>query len=141
MDETCIDRIFRDADLIFKEGQPGEEIFFIIEGTVVISKNYMGIMTKIAELKAGEFFGEMSLFMSEPRSATAMAKGKVKVAVYDRTTFLESIKADSSRSLSIIETLCKRLANIDAEMARLNTKGLLPKDDAIRFSRYTYARM
>lgn len=134
-----IEKKYQDLEVIFKEGQLGEEIYFIVKGGVTISKNYRGIMTKIAELGEGEFFGEMSLFISEPRTATVMARGRTIVAAYDKAAFITAINDDPDKAFNVIETLGKRLAVINEEMTKLNTKGLLPKDEAVKLSRYTYS--
>lgn len=139
MERIGIEKKYQDAEIIFREGQQGDEIYFITQGGVIISKNFKGIMTRISELGEGEFFGEMSLFMNDTRSATAMAKGRTKVTAYDKDAFIASIKEDPERAIKIIETLSKRLAAVNEEMTKLNTKNLLPKEEAIKMSRYNYS--
>lgn len=139
MEGSGVEKTFTDSEVIFKEGQAGEEIYFVMQGGVTISKNLKGIMTKIAELQEGEFFGEMSLFMDEARSATAMAKGRTKISSYNKEEFMNAIKNDPDRAFKVIETLSRRLTAINDEMTKLNTKGLLPKEEAIKLSRYSYS--
>lgn len=59
---------------IFHENQIGDDsMFFIEEGAVKITKKYKTEEKVLANLKDGEFFGEMSMLMPAPRSASAVA--------------------------------------------------------------------
>ena len=59
------------GDFIFKAGDPGDEMFFIIDGELeVISPDQNRMLTT---LKEGDFFGEIALFRSQPRSASVKA--------------------------------------------------------------------
>ncbi len=67
----------RDAasgDVIFGEGEEGNELFIILKGSVVISvKLPDGNDLRIAEVREGNFFGEMAIIERAPRSATCKA--------------------------------------------------------------------
>lgn len=68
---------YKDGDIIFYEAEPGNSLYVIIEGEVeILRKDAEGKLKSIAVLKAGDFFGEMSLIDKELRSATARAKAK-----------------------------------------------------------------
>lgn len=61
--------ILTPGDIVFSEGDPGEEMYFIQRGKLtVISRN-----SKIAELSDGQFFGEIALFKNIPRTAAVQA--------------------------------------------------------------------
>lgn len=55
--------------LIVEEGSPGVGFNLILEGRVKVRKG----KKTLAELKDGDFFGEMSLFYDQPRTATVEA--------------------------------------------------------------------
>lgn len=74
------------GEVIFRQGEPGDSLFIILEGRVRIEKevdhspaDYSsadgghggGDVVLLARFKTGDFFGEMSLVDIEPRSATA----------------------------------------------------------------------
>jgi len=70
---------YKPGDIIFYEGEPGNSLYVITEGEVeILRKDSEGKLKPIAILKAGDFFGEMSLIDKEMRSATARAKTDVK---------------------------------------------------------------
>ncbi len=58
---------------IFREGDPGDTLFLIISGSVRISKMTSGTEEALAVLESKSFFGEMTLFDRQPRSAYAIA--------------------------------------------------------------------
>ncbi|MCX7945294.1 MAG: cyclic nucleotide-binding domain-containing protein [Deltaproteobacteria bacterium] len=73
---------YKIGDIIFYEAEPGNSLYVIIEGEVeILRKDAEGKLKPIAVLKAGDFFGEMSLIDKEMRSATARAKTDVKALV------------------------------------------------------------
>ena len=63
-----------EGELLFREGDEGNELFIIREGGVRVSLCLPdGSDHEIARLAAGDFFGEMSIFDSAPRSASCRA--------------------------------------------------------------------
>ena len=62
---------------IVKQGDEGDDMFLILEGEVRVRLLIGGKETTLATLNAGEFFGEISLFDSGPRSADAVANRDV----------------------------------------------------------------
>jgi len=68
------ERRLRAGEVLFREGDPGSELFLIRSGSVVISKRVTGRVEQVlARLEQADFFGEMSLFDRLPRSATVQA--------------------------------------------------------------------
>lgn len=132
-------RTYRDLEMIFREGDPGNEMFLIKSGKVKITKKIQGIVANIAVLGPGEFFAEMTLFDNQPRSATATAVGRAELVAYDRAALAESIKGDPNVAFAMLEAMSRRMRKIDDEMTRLIAKGLLPKEEAEKIRRYTFA--
>ncbi len=65
--------VFTPGDYIVRAGELGRDMFFISKGTVTV----LSADEKItyATLKTGQFFGEISLLLSMPRTATIKAAG------------------------------------------------------------------
>jgi diguanylate cyclase (GGDEF)-like protein len=67
-------RDLAEGELLFSEGDEGNELFIIREGGVRVSLSLPdGSEHDIARLAPGDFFGEMSIFDSAPRSASCRA--------------------------------------------------------------------
>jgi hypothetical protein len=58
---------------IVKQGDPGDAMFFVLEGEVRVRLMIGGKETTLVTMGAGEFFGEISLFDDGPRSADIVA--------------------------------------------------------------------
>jgi hypothetical protein len=59
--------------VIVKQGDPGDTMYFILEGELRVRINVAGRETILATLGIGEFFGDISLFDQGPRSADVVA--------------------------------------------------------------------
>src|ERR1043166_19578 len=59
---------------IFQEGDPGDGLYIIVEGEVQITCLVGQDQRRVlSQLGPGDFFGEMAVLDSQPRSATATA--------------------------------------------------------------------
>ncbi len=108
--------------MIFAEGDPGREMYVVLEGRVRISKFIPGGGEEaLAILERGDFFGEMALIDGQPRSADARAHGgPVTVLALDEATIKEVLTVDPEASLEFLQLLCrlvaKRLREIDEKV-------------------------
>ncbi len=81
------ERSLRKHQVLFHEGQPGDEMFLIRRGTVLVSKIIKGRVEQLLNrMNPGEFFGEMSLLDDSPRSATIQAESEVTLLALDRAS-------------------------------------------------------
>lgn len=62
---------FEDSELIFRQHDPGNSFFIIKSGKVDVTKNGVIIRT----INKHDYFGERSILLNEPRSATVRARG------------------------------------------------------------------
>lgn len=61
---------FSAGEIIIREGDPGRSIYVILNGRVrVFIRDYKGNEEELAILEEGQFFGEMSFFTGQSRSA------------------------------------------------------------------------
>ena len=105
---------FSKGDVIVSEGdQNADTMYFVLSGNVQVIKGYGTLSEKIlATLKPGDLFGEMALFLREPRSAKVVAVNNVTVVEIHRDTFTKLMKRTPETAYIVIETLCKRLKTL-----------------------------
>src|SRR6476646_113116 len=72
------------SDVIMKEGEMGDSFFFIKTGAVEVSTQRDGTKLKLADLAAGDFFGEVSVITAQPRTATVTALSPVVAVKFQR---------------------------------------------------------
>ena len=74
---------------IVREGEPGERFYFLFAGMLSVSQRDRGNQ---GVLRPGAYFGEVSLAMGVPRTATITAITPAVIASCDRATFDEFLR-------------------------------------------------
>src|SRR5438876_11382382 len=118
---------FKRDDVLFREGEPGTEMYVIQSGKVNITKTVRETAKILATLGAGEFFGEMSILNHKPRSAGAVVAEDAKLLVIDTRTFEAMIRGNVEIAVRLIKKLSDRLQEADEQI-----ENLLLKDPASR---------
>jgi len=96
--------------VVFKEGDPGNEMYVIIEGEVEIRKTTSADSAKtLIELKKGDIFGEMALIDQKSRSATAIATKPTKLLCITEEHFDSVLQKNPDFSRKLIKVLSERL--------------------------------
>ncbi len=113
-------RICKAGEVLFREGDPGKEMFVIQSGTVRLTRVIRGSERLLAEIGAGEFFGEMSIINDKPRAATAVAVDDAQLLALDPRTFEAMIKANTEIAVRMIKKLAKRLDDANAQIENLS---------------------
>ncbi len=86
-------RRYREAEIVFHEGEPGVGMYIVQQGEISIFKNKTETLREqLAELRRGEFFGELALLDESPRSASAVAKQESDILGLFRPDLLELIE-------------------------------------------------
>jgi hypothetical protein len=78
--------------VIVKQGDPGDTMYFILQGELRVRINVMGKETILATLAVGDFFGDISLFDHGPRSADVVANTDSVVLKISSAAFEEVAK-------------------------------------------------
>ena len=94
------------GETLAREGDVGREFFVILEGTAEVLKGD----DRIAELGAGEFFGEMALVGDDPRMATVRATAPMRLIVMTRQSFREIDRSMPQVHARIVEAIEARRA-------------------------------
>ena len=95
----------REGTVMTREGRPGREFFVLIEGTARVSRNGR----KLAELKGGDWFGEIALITNRPRTATVTATSAVDVLVITDRRFRSVVETMPTIALKVLSSVGDRL--------------------------------
>lgn len=110
------------GEVLFREGEKGKDLYVVLDGRVMISKNIAGAGEEaLGFIERGDYFGEMALIDDKPRSADAKADENGAVVLAIPSGVLERIldmkKVSSIRLLKILCGLvAKRLREIDDKL-------------------------
>jgi len=112
-------KVYRDGEEIVRQGNMGESMYVVQSGRVEVVQNTAnGGLQHLAFLDAGNFFGEMSVFEKEVRSATVRAAGEARVLKIDKKTLLRRIREDPLLAVNLLKTMSQRIRLLNAEIAR-----------------------
>jgi len=115
----ALGKIYGDCEEIIRQGNVGESMYVVQSGRVeVIQLSASGEEQHLAFLEAGDFFGEMSVFEKEVRSATVRASGEARVLKIDKKTLLRRIREDPLLAVNLLKTMSHRIRHLNAEIAR-----------------------
>jgi CRP/FNR family cyclic AMP-dependent transcriptional regulator len=95
----------REGTVLTREGRPGREFFVLIDGTAQVTK----AGKKVAELGAGDWFGEIALITNSPRTATVTATSPGDVLVITDRRFHSVVETMPSIALKVLATVGDRL--------------------------------
>jgi hypothetical protein len=106
------------GETVITEGEPGEEVFLIIEGEVSVCKGRQAEkQIKLDTMDDGDYFGEMALFEEAERSATIRTEKPSRFLVLHKKEFNELVREYPSIALQICTALSQRLRHLHEKVA------------------------
>lgn len=109
MPEQIYVRKLNAGDVLFREGEEGDDAYIVETGAVEISLDLPPGKKVIATLGKGEIIGEMSLIADAPRSATAIATEESELLVLKRDRLMKPIEAADPIMRLMIQMIVDRL--------------------------------
>ena len=121
-----VEEQYKSGATIFQESEPGDRFYLIVEGAVRISRFVPGMGEEaLAVLRAGAYFGEMSLIDDAPRSATAVCHERCRLFVVNRRDLEDLLFVDRDLAYELlwnwVRTLSRRLRATNDKMTFLAT--------------------
>lgn len=105
-------QVFSAGQTVFKQDEPGDAMYAVLEGEVEILVN-----GKVLETTGPEtIIGEMSLIDTTHRSATAVAKTDCKLVPINQKRFLFLVQNHPFFSIQIMQIMTERLRQMNAKM-------------------------
>ena len=102
---------------IVRQGDIGDCMYVVQSGEVEVVQTTAGSQRRLTILTAGDFFGEMSIFEREVRSAIVRAHGEARVLKVDKRTLMRRMQEDPLLAFNLLQTLCNRIRRLNAQSA------------------------
>ncbi len=113
-------RRVRKDEVIFHEKEMGDSLFIILRGRVKVSIfGDDGKEVTLSTLSEGDFFGDMALLDSEPRSATTIAEEDCELLLLQQADFVRNLEQDAGMSASLLQVLASRLRKANHQISTL----------------------
>lgn len=103
-------RTYRKDEVIFHEGDAGDGLFIVVQGSVRISKRSATGEEALAIMEPHAFFGEMALIDFSPRAADAIANEPSDLFFIPLKELRSLIEAHHQIALKVLYALCEVLA-------------------------------
>jgi len=110
---------FAAGQRIFSEGDPGDALYVIVEGTVSAIREGEVVLV----FRAKESFGETSLMDGTPRVNDAVATTDTKVLVIDRRDFLDLLADRPELLTGMFRMVSRQLKTVVAASVQRRTTG------------------
>lgn len=98
---------------IVREGEPGSELFIIVDGEVDVRSR----ARKLATLPAGNYFGEIALITGSPRTASVTTGTPVRALVIQGRDFRKLLQDSPEIQFKVLQEIGKRLEERSSRLA------------------------
>jgi len=106
-------KVFDKGEVVFKEGEIGQEMFFILSGSAVVHKEEK-ILRVISE---GDYFGEIAMLLNVPRTATVtVLEADTRMVCISYDNFETLLRENSDIVLTLLKEMSARLKESDKEV-------------------------
>jgi flavin reductase (DIM6/NTAB) family NADH-FMN oxidoreductase RutF len=100
-----VERTFETGEFVVREGDPGDELFVIVEGEARVERKG----SQLATFGPGEFFGEVAVIDGRPRSADVVAVSTLRALAISRELVRGTIEREPRAAWAMLEVLAGRL--------------------------------
>jgi CRP/FNR family cyclic AMP-dependent transcriptional regulator len=122
VDAFVHERQYLAGEVVFDAGEEGQALYIIVSGSVAISLPGQH-EAPLAELKSGDFFGELGLLDDWPRSAQVRANAQSELAVFFRGDFERLMDAHAQIASKIAMQLARHLGQRLRQMLAQSAEG------------------
>ena len=116
---------FKPGQVIIREGELGDLFYVITEGHAeILIRDANGSDIILHEAGPGDFFGELSMLTSEPRSARVRAVDHLTALALERDEFFEFLRTHTHAAIDVMVELGGRLRENDAVLRRMASRNV-----------------
>jgi CRP/FNR family cyclic AMP-dependent transcriptional regulator len=117
--QVAVPRTYESGESVFREGDSGDTCYVVREGCVRVTRRHSdGRVITLAELRAGEMFGELAMFGGETRSASVEALEPTRALAILAGDLRRIIVRDPDIAVKMLEALANRLRDANERIAR-----------------------
>ncbi|MEE9336042.1 MAG: ABC transporter transmembrane domain-containing protein [Granulosicoccaceae bacterium] len=116
---NCEAKNVTQGERVFKQGDPGDSLFIIVDGTAGIMISNGVSEQKVRECGANEVIGELALLSDKPRSASVDAITDLAILYLRRDVFIEMLRTDGEIGYQILQVVVNRFVDSNQKLAKL----------------------
>ena len=105
-------RRFAADDELVKEGSAGSVCFLIVEGSAKVVRRGR----TVKQLGPGDFFGEMSILTTAPRTASVVAREPMRCITLSAAGLKKVLVEEPRIALAMLSTMADRVAELDRKI-------------------------
>ncbi len=112
-------RLYSRNEYIFREGDSGRSLFYILSGRVRMEKSAGQMKKVLAEMGPGEYFGEMAALIDAPRTASARSLEESHIAVVNGDMVRSLLRESADVSLTMLKEFSYRIRHTNEALEGL----------------------
>jgi CRP/FNR family transcriptional regulator, cyclic AMP receptor protein len=114
---------YRAGEVIVNYGEMGSVLFVVMSGSVnIYLPGEASRRISLKDIARGEYFGELTLFDNQPRSASAVATSNVELIELTQATMLYYFEHHPQTAITLLRTLSHRLRSTDLLLSQRASK-------------------
>jgi len=121
--QSVTPRVLAGNQPVIQEGELGKAFFIIFSGEINVWVERNGRQSRLANLRPGDYFGEISLLTGKPTTANVFASTPSKVFFLDGKKFVDMVKSNKELANHIVGVMRKRLEHRKKEVLELMVGG------------------
>lgn len=107
---------YRAGQVLFRKGDLGDAAYVIIQGDAEVSVTTDNGEIPVAQLRDGDFLGEIAILCDTPRTATVTASSELKTLRIRKERFFELLRQFPEMAIELTRLLAERLTRTTAEL-------------------------
>ncbi len=117
----CVERLFEEGQTLVKQGDSGLGLYILVSGKVkIMKKTSTGEELEIAVLGPGDFFGEMTVLDSSPRSANVIALEETRCLLLTAWEFKARLEERPEIALKVLPVVVSRFRETNEKLLALS---------------------
>ena len=113
---------YRTGQVLFRRGDVGDAAYVIIQGNAEVSITTDAGEIPVAQLRDGDFLGEIAILCDTPRTATVTASSELKTLRIRKERFFELLRQFPEMAIELTRLLADRLTRTTAELVEAQRK-------------------